>query len=53
VPNSSRSSRGRDPKRVRPEDIGLGASDRRRTPGLRGEEIALLAGISAGHYMRS
>jgi hypothetical protein len=39
-------------ERVRPEDIGLGGGDRRRAPGLRREEIAMLAGISAGYYVR-
>jgi transcriptional regulator with XRE-family HTH domain len=38
--------------RVRPEDVGLPGIDRRRTPGLRREEVAMLAGISAGYYMR-
>ncbi len=37
---------------VRPEDVGFAASDRRRALGLRREEVALLAGISAGYYMR-
>ena len=32
--------------RVAPEDVGLPAARRRRTPGLRREEIAHLAGIS-------
>jgi transcriptional regulator with XRE-family HTH domain len=38
--------------RVRPEDVGLRGIDRRRAPGLRREELAMLAGISAGYYMR-
>jgi transcriptional regulator with XRE-family HTH domain len=38
--------------RVRPEDVGLPGIDRRRAPGLRREEVAMLAGISAGYYMR-
>jgi transcriptional regulator with XRE-family HTH domain len=38
--------------RVRPEDVGLGGGERRRAPGLRREEVAMLAGISAGYYMR-
>jgi transcriptional regulator with XRE-family HTH domain len=38
--------------RVRPEDVGLGGGDRRRVHGLRREELAMLAGISAGYYMR-
>src|SRR5258708_5219734 len=37
---------------VRPEDVGLSRAGRRRVPGLRREELALLAGISPGHYMR-
>jgi transcriptional regulator with XRE-family HTH domain len=40
---------------VRPEEIGLpdlGGSGRRRTPGLRREEVALLAGVSADYYVR-
>src|ERR1700743_136129 len=37
------------PERVRPEDIDLGGSDRRRTPRLRREEVTLLAGLSAAH----
>jgi len=38
--------------RVRPEDAGLAAGDRRRVPGLRREELAMLAGISADYYLR-
>ncbi|MFB9686302.1 helix-turn-helix transcriptional regulator [Amycolatopsis plumensis] len=34
-------------ERLAPEDAGLPATGRRRTPGLRREELALLAGISA------
>jgi transcriptional regulator with XRE-family HTH domain len=40
---------------TRPEDHGLPASTstgRRRVPGLRREEVALLAGISAEYYVR-
>ncbi|MFE1265343.1 helix-turn-helix transcriptional regulator [Streptomyces albogriseolus] len=37
---------------VRPEDVGLPATGRRRVPGLRREELALLAGISAEYYLR-
>lgn len=36
--------------RVRPEDVGLGAGTRRRTPGLRREEVAHLAGIGLTWY---
>ncbi|MDX3852688.1 helix-turn-helix transcriptional regulator [Streptomyces sp. AK02-01A] len=37
---------------VRPEDVGLPGGGRRRVPGLRREELALLAGISADYYLR-
>ena len=37
---------------VRPEDVGLPAHGRRRVPGLRREELALLAGVSADYYVR-
>ncbi|MEU2723820.1 helix-turn-helix transcriptional regulator [Streptomyces smyrnaeus] len=37
-------------ERVTPEQVGLPRSARRRTPGLRREELALLAGISATWY---
>jgi transcriptional regulator with XRE-family HTH domain len=37
---------------ARPEDFGLPEPGRRRTPGLRREEVALLAGISADYYVR-
>src|SRR5271155_306780 len=36
--------------RVAPADVGLPAARRRRTPGLRREEIAHLAGISVTWY---
>ncbi|MFD5425134.1 helix-turn-helix domain-containing protein [Streptomyces sp. NPDC127084] len=36
----------------RPEDTGLTVTGRRRVPGLRREEVALLAGVSADYYMR-
>jgi transcriptional regulator with XRE-family HTH domain len=39
-------------ERLRPEDIGLPAGPRRRTPGLRREEIAVLAHISTEYYVR-
>lgn len=42
--------RSRD--RVRPQDAGLAAGPRRRTPGLRREEVAQLAGMSADYYIR-
>jgi transcriptional regulator with XRE-family HTH domain len=37
---------------VRPEDVGLPAVGRRRVPGLRREELAMLAGISSDYYLR-
>jgi transcriptional regulator with XRE-family HTH domain len=38
---------------VRPEDAGLpGRGGRRRVPGLRREEVALLAGVSTDYYIR-
>ena len=39
-------------ERIRPDEVGLPAGDRRRVPGLRREEVALLAGISAEYYLR-
>ncbi|HLU60008.1 MAG TPA: helix-turn-helix transcriptional regulator [Pseudonocardia sp.] len=42
----------RSRERVHPSDVGLNAGPRRRTPGLRREEVALLAGMSADYYMR-
>ena len=37
---------------VTPEDAGLPRGPRRRVPGLRREELALLAGISPDYYLR-
>lgn len=37
---------------LRPEDVGLGAGARRRTPGLRREEVASLVGMSVDYYTR-
>lgn len=37
---------------VRPEALGLPAGGRRRVPGLRREEVAMLAGVSANYYLR-
>jgi transcriptional regulator with XRE-family HTH domain len=40
---------------VRPEDVGIqysSAPTRRRVPGLRREELAMLAGVSADYYVR-
>jgi transcriptional regulator with XRE-family HTH domain len=39
-------------QRVRPEDVGLLPGARRRVEGLRREELAMLAGISAEYYLR-
>lgn len=39
-------------ERLRPHEVGLPAGQRRRTPGLRREEVAQLAGISADYLMR-
>jgi transcriptional regulator with XRE-family HTH domain len=36
--------------RLRPEDLGLPPGPRRRTPGLRREEVALLAGVGVSWY---
>ncbi|MFF4698531.1 helix-turn-helix transcriptional regulator [Streptomyces chattanoogensis] len=39
--------------RLRPEELGLPEhGGRRRVPGLRREELALLAGVSVDHYIR-
>jgi transcriptional regulator with XRE-family HTH domain len=38
--------------RLRPEDVGLPSGSRRRTPGLRREEVAVLAHISTEYYVR-
>ncbi|MGV9562789.1 helix-turn-helix domain-containing protein [Streptomyces sp. NPDC003480] len=37
---------------VRPEDVGLSGGGLRRVPGLRREEVAMLAGISSDYYLR-
>ncbi|HET6860845.1 MAG TPA: helix-turn-helix transcriptional regulator [Streptomyces sp.] len=40
-------------RQLRPEDVGLRTyGERRRVPGLRREELAMLAGISAPYYSR-
>jgi transcriptional regulator with XRE-family HTH domain len=39
-------------QQVRPEDVGLVPGGRRRVAGLRREELAMLAGISAEYYLR-
>ena len=38
--------------RLRPSDVGLPMAGRRRTPGLRRQEVAQLAGISVDYYIR-
>ncbi|MGW0885738.1 helix-turn-helix transcriptional regulator [Streptomyces sp. NPDC002671] len=42
----------RSRERLTPRDVGLVEGPRRRTPGLRREEVAMLAGMSADYYMR-
>ncbi|WP_329030561.1 MULTISPECIES: helix-turn-helix transcriptional regulator [unclassified Streptomyces] len=42
----------RSRERIRPPDVGLHAGPRRRTPGLRREEVAQLAGMSVDYYIR-
>ncbi|GAA3545811.1 helix-turn-helix transcriptional regulator [Amycolatopsis ultiminotia] len=39
-------------ERLHPEDVGLPSGSRRRTPGLRREEVAVLAHISTEYYVR-
>ncbi|GAA2557234.1 helix-turn-helix transcriptional regulator [Winogradskya consettensis] len=39
-------------ERLRPEDVGLPGGGRRRTPGLRREEVASLAALSPDYYGR-
>jgi transcriptional regulator with XRE-family HTH domain len=38
--------------RITPQDVGLPSNHRRRTPGLRREEVAQLAGMSVDYYTR-
>ncbi|GLY05473.1 helix-turn-helix transcriptional regulator [Actinoplanes sp. NBRC 101535] len=38
--------------RLGPDDVGLVSHGRRRVPGLRREEVAVLAGVSADYYAR-
>ncbi|CAL9388491.1 transcriptional regulator [Streptomyces sp. DH-12] len=38
--------------RLRPCDVGIPTSGRRRVPGLRREEVAALAGVSSDYYTR-
>lgn len=37
---------------LRPADVGLAAGPRRRTPGLRREEVAAVTGMSVDYYVR-
>ncbi|GAA1128644.1 helix-turn-helix transcriptional regulator [Kribbella jejuensis] len=39
-------------EQVRPEDVGIRSIGPRRVPGLRREEVAMLAGISSEYYLR-
>ena len=39
-------------ERLRPHDVGLPSGSRRRTPGLRREEVSVLAHISTEYYVR-
>jgi transcriptional regulator with XRE-family HTH domain len=39
-------------EQLHPEDVGLNSGPRRRVPGLRREELAMLAGISVDYYLR-
>ena len=39
-------------EQLRPENVGLEGTGHRRTPGLRREEVAMLAGISTDYYLR-
>jgi len=39
-------------ERLRPQDVGLPSGARRRTPGLRREEVSVLAHISTEYYVR-
>lgn len=38
--------------RIQPAEVGLAPGARRQTPGLRREEVALLAGMSVDYYIR-
>jgi transcriptional regulator with XRE-family HTH domain len=38
--------------RIRPEDVGIETGAQRRVPGLRREEVAMLAGVSLDYYAR-
>src|SRR5690606_9798411 len=42
----------RRPHRLHPADVGLPGTGPRRTPGLRRQEVAQLAGISVDYYIR-
>ncbi|SFC42499.1 Helix-turn-helix domain-containing protein [Streptomyces aidingensis] len=38
--------------RLRPDDVGLPSYGARRVPGLRREEVAVLAGMNSDYYAR-
>src|SRR5919205_1605147 len=38
--------------KITPQQVGLATSGRRRVPGLRREEVAMLAGVSTDWYTR-
>ena len=38
--------------RLQPEDVGIETAGQRRVPGLRREEVAMLAGVSVDYYVR-
>jgi hypothetical protein len=50
--NALRDYLGARRQQVRPEDVGLVSAAWRRVPGLHREELAMLAGVSAEHYLR-
>lgn len=39
-------------EKLRPDEVGLPTGERRRTPGLRRQEVAQLAGMSVEYYIR-
>ncbi|WP_081975126.1 helix-turn-helix domain-containing protein [Modestobacter caceresii] len=39
-------------EQVRPEDVGIAVTNHRRVPGLRRDELAMLAGVSTEYYTR-
>jgi len=42
----------RSRERIEPASVGLPSRGRRRTPGLRREDVAQMAGISVDYYAR-